>query len=127
MRPQDEDPAFSFPGQQHEAMVSLSEVAALTFHQATGKDPIHATELNKLARIIAKHVRVFTRAHTEDDYHLVMPGEIDEAQFQLGGAYLEFPDSRPSLGNLAVLRRELPKLDGVRELLRSMANTTIGR
>ena len=127
MRPQDEDPAFSLPGQQHEAMVSLAEITALTFHQATGKDPIHATELNKLARIIAKHVRLFTRAHTEADYHLVMPGEIDEAEFQLGGAYLEFPDSRRSLGNLAVLRREVPKLDGVRELLHAVMKTTIER
>lgn len=123
MRPQDHDPAFSFPGEQHQLMVALWEVAARTYHEATGKDPVRVAELNKLARVIAKHVRLFTRASEDDDFHLVMPGEVEEAQFQLGGAYLEFPDNRPSLGNLTLLRRELPKLEGVRDLLHAIAQS----
>jgi hypothetical protein len=101
-------------------MVSLFEAAALAFFQATGKHTDDPRTLNNLARLIARNARVFTRAHDQEDYSLVMPTEIDEGQFQLGGGYLDFHDGRLPLANLAILRRELPQvLHEVREFIRT--------
>ena len=91
-------------------LVPLVEAARLAYFEVSGEQTGHEGALNKFARLIAEITRVFTRAHDEDDWHPVMPGEADEGAFHLGGAYLEFPDARPSLGNLAVLRRELPRV-----------------
>jgi hypothetical protein len=103
-------------------MVPLFQAAALAYHDANGVHTDDVTTLNKVARLIAQHTRLFTCGHDEDDYSLVMPAEVDEAAFRLGGAYLEFPDSRPSLGNLAILRRELPQvLDEIRGLVPSVS------
>ena len=96
-------------------LVPLFEAARLAYFEINGEHTDHAGALNKFARLIAETTRIFTRAHGEDDWHLVMPGEANEGAFQLGGAYLEFPDARPTLGNLAVMRRELPQvLDSLR-------------
>jgi hypothetical protein len=101
-----------------DSMVPLFEAAALAFRHANGKHTDDAAMLNKVARIIARHSRLFTRAHDQDHYSLVMPSEVEEGMFQLGGAYLEFPDGRPSLGNLSILRRELSSvLSETRELI----------
>jgi hypothetical protein len=100
-------------------MVSLFEAAALAFYDATGKHTDDAGTLNNLARLIALNTRVFARASDGEDYSLVMPTEIDEGQFQLGGAYLDFHDGRPPLNNLTILRRELAKVfDEIRDIIR---------
>jgi hypothetical protein len=101
-------------------MVSLFEAAALAFFKATGKHTDDPGTLNNLARLIALNTRVFTRAQDDDDYSLVMPTEIHEGQFQLGGAYLDFHDGRRPLSNLTILRRELAQvLHEVREFVRT--------
>jgi hypothetical protein len=91
-------------------LVPLLEAARLAYFKTNGKHTDHAGVLNRIARLIAESTRVFTRADAGADWHLVMPGEINEGAFHLGGAYLEFPDARASLGNLAVTRRELPQV-----------------
>jgi hypothetical protein len=91
-------------------LVPLIDAAHFAYFKVNGQQTDHAGILNRIARLIAENTRVFSRAHGEDDWHLVMPADVAEGALQQGGAYLEFRDARASRGNLAVMRRELPVL-----------------
>jgi hypothetical protein len=100
----------------HERLMRLSEAARTLFHSSTGYYTDHEPTLNKIAHIIGRSTKVFTRPDIASEYELVMPDEIEEGTFHLGGAYLELPHPRPALANLAILRDELSKsLREVRE------------
>jgi hypothetical protein len=102
-----------------ELMVSLFEAASRAYHKVTGSHTVDHGALNKIARLIAKETKVFTRISESEEYHLVIPGEIEEGEFKLGGAYVEFHDGRPSLSNLRILRREMP------DVIESLRETTM--
>ena len=89
------------------AMIRLAEAAALVHYTSTGKHTVDPSILNSIARLISLRVRVFTRNDDGEDYALVLPGELDEGSMRQGGTCLEFPDDRPPLKNLSILRREL--------------------
>ena len=103
---------------EHDRLVPLSEAARTLFHAATGRYTDHEPTLNRIARVIARTTKVFTR-DVSAHYALVMADEIDDGSFHLGGAYLELPHPRPALEDLAVLRDEvLNCLQAVKEHLR---------
>lgn len=99
-------------------MVSLAEAAALAYFESTGERATSHALLGPIARLIARRTRLFSRPDGAGDYALVMPDEIEEGDFMLGGAALDFADGRPRLSNLALLRHELASvLEELRELL----------
>jgi hypothetical protein len=103
---------------ERDRLMRLAEAARTLFHTSTGRHTDHEPTLNQIARIIARSTKVFTRPDTASLYERVMPDEIEEGSFHLGGAYLELPHPRPALANLAILRDELFKsLREVREHL----------
>jgi hypothetical protein len=91
----------------HDRLMRLSEAARTLFHSSTGYYTDHEPTLNKIARIIAGNTKLFTRPDLASQYDLVMPDEIEEGSFHLGGAYLELPHPRPALAHLAILRDAL--------------------
>jgi hypothetical protein len=93
--------------------MGLNEAARGVFHAISGINTDNAVRLNNVARMISRHVRIFTRANDHEDFAVVMPSEIDKGAFQLGGAYLKMPAPRPALANLAILTREFPVLVNV--------------
>ena|SRR2546422_202795 len=104
---------------EEDRLVALSEAARMLFHASTGRYTDHEPTLNKIARVIARSTKVFTRPDVTSQYEMVMPDEIEEGSFHLGGAYLELPHPRPTLAHLAVLRDELSNcLPAVQEHLR---------
>jgi hypothetical protein len=66
----------------------LSEAARTLFHASTGSYTDHEPTLNRIAGIIARNAKVFTRSDLTSPYELVMADEIEEGSFHLGGAYL---------------------------------------
>ena len=103
---------------EQDRLLRLSEAARTLFHAGTGRYTDHEPTLNKVASVIARTTKVFTRLDSNSPYELVMPDEIEEGSFHLGGAYLELPHPRPALENLAVLRDEvLSCLPAVKEHL----------
>jgi hypothetical protein len=103
---------------EQDRLVRLSEAARMLFHAAAGRYTDHEPTLNGIARVIARNTKVFTQPDVTAEYELVMPDEIDEGSFHLGGAYLELPHPRPALQNLTVLRDEvLSCLQAVKEHL----------
>ena len=104
---------------EEDRLVALSEAARMLLHAGSGHYTDHEPTLNKIAHVIARCTKVFTRPDMASAYELVMPDEIEEGSFHLGGAYLELPHPRPTLVNLAVLRDELSScLPAVQEHLR---------
>lgn len=108
MAPQQKEPAALQP------FLSLRAAAALAYTAATGKYSSDIAALNDMARIVAGITAVFTRsAHPEPAR--VLPLELTEGRIERGGEQLRFSDGRPTLGDLAILHRELAKvLDEVR-------------
>jgi hypothetical protein len=103
----------SLKARRNPEFMGLNEAARRVFHAISGVNTDNAVRLNNVARMMSRHVRIFTRANDHEDFALVMPSEIDKGVFQLGGAYLKMPAPRPALANLAILAREFPVLFNV--------------
>jgi hypothetical protein len=101
---------WTMPSSRHHEFMGLNQAARHVFHAVSGIKTDNAVRLNNVARMISRHVRIFTRANDREDFALVMPSQIDDGVFQLGGACLEMPAPRPALGNLTILAREFPVL-----------------
>jgi hypothetical protein len=100
MAPQQKEPQALQP------FLSLRAAAALAYTAATGKYTSDIAALNDMARIVAGITAVFTRsAHPEPAR--VLPLELSEGRIEHGGDVLRFSDGRPTLGDLAILHREL--------------------
>jgi hypothetical protein len=95
---------------RHREFMGLNEAARHVFHAISGVNTDNAVRLNNVARMISRHVRIFTRANDSEDFALVMPSQMDDGVFQLGGASLKMPAPRPALENLVILAREFPIL-----------------
>ena len=84
-------------------LVSLATALRLAYRTATKRDHADEATLDRVARIVAAHVKLFVCAPgcAYANPALVMPGEIEEGYFKGGGAALAFRDDRPSLTNAA--------------------------
>jgi hypothetical protein len=91
-------------------LIALSDAARLCYHSITGHLTDNATVLTNLSHAIASRTQVFSSPVEGGEVALIWPNEFMEGVLRLGGAYLEFPDGRPTLGYLSILRREVPRL-----------------
>jgi hypothetical protein len=91
-------------------MVPLADAVSRAYKAATGAPTDSPSQLNALARFISKRTTVFTRPNAAREYTVVTPAEIEQGDFQQGGALLEFRDAREPLLNLAIMRKVLPQL-----------------
>lgn len=89
------------------ALMPLALAAIDAYAAVTGKKTTDLETLNKVARVIAARIRVFTREHGSNEFDLVWPNEIGEGKMLLGGEALQFSDGRAVLENLSIHRDEL--------------------
>jgi hypothetical protein len=89
--------------------LSLRAAAALAYTAATGKYTSDIAALNDMARIVAGLTSIFTRSPYPEPAR-VLPLELSEGRIERGGEQLRFSDGRPTLGDLAILHRELAKV-----------------
>ena len=97
-------------GEPSGPLIALSDAARLCYHSITGNLTDNATVLTNVSQAIASRTQVFSSPLEGGEVVLIWPNELMEGALRLGGAYLEFPDGRPTLGYLSILRREVPRL-----------------
>ena len=76
---------------------ALSDEARLCYHSITGNLTDNATVLTNVSQAIASRTQVFSNPLEGGEVVLIWPNELMEGALRLGGAYLEFPDARPTL------------------------------
>lgn len=86
-------------------------LAAVMVHHAVAGDQVDDDGiLNNMARLIAARTRIFTRSGRDKATALVMPDEIVDGHFDLGGDELHFPDGRAPLTDLVIQEADLGRV-----------------
>jgi hypothetical protein len=99
--------------------IALRAAAAMAYTAATRQTTADSRKLNKVARIVAECVPIFSR-RAQPEPAPVQPAEIREGRFERGGEQLRFADGRPPLTELAIVQQQLPiAIAAVREAIKS--------
>ena len=100
--------------------IALRAAAAMAYTAATRHTTADSRKLNKLARIVAERVPIFSRHAQGAAPAQVQAAEIREGRFEKGGEQLRFTDGRPPITDLAIVQQQLPiAIAAVRDAWRS--------
>jgi hypothetical protein len=92
-------------------MLGLANAALVVYRKATGALHADAETLNRVARMIAMRVRVFTCAGAAcSDPRPLSAEETYVGEFEGGGTRIRFADGRAAITNLCVRFEDLPAL-----------------